>query len=202
MSRTRTVQIVPLGNHSNVSSVSSALTRLGFEGSLVSLPSQLDMSLPLILPGVGTFAGAMDYLASTGLDASIRSHCGLRAPLIGICLGFQVLCRDGIEGSKKPTDGLGLLDGSVIPISSPSNENLLNVGWRRLEPISEMAKEGSAYFCHSYMVTGSTKEFHKSKFENVEIVASVKDAGIVGLQFHPELSGEFGLSLLEELLGP
>lgn len=200
MSKAKDVQVVPLGRHSNVASVSSALNRLGFQVTLVASSKEFDTSKALVLPGVGTFGGAMEYLKGTGLDECIRNHRGIEAPLVGICLGFQILCRNGVEGGRGVISGLGLLEGTVEPIKSPTAGTIMNVGWRRLEPLSQLATEGVGYFCHSYAVNGTNKDFHRARLGDVEIVASVKDKGIVGLQFHPELSGEFGIAALESFL--
>lgn len=193
----KVVQILPLAGHSNTASIANAISRLGYEVLQVQADGEISSHLPLVIPGVGTFSRAMSYLRETGLDKEITSHGGREAPLLGICLGFQILFEKGFEGSPSGKAGLGLLPGVVTPIQS-SGSRKANIGWREL-PIGSSAESNPIfYFCHSFQVISDLANTVSTKFDNSEILSMATFGNIKGYQFHPELSGTDGLELLAE----
>ena len=194
------VQIVPLAGHSNTASVESALTRLGFEVSRVQPGKPISTSVPLIIPGVGTFSNAMNYLRATGLDEVILTHGGKDAPLVGICLGFQILFQTGTEGAVSDTPGLGLIPGIVSPLLV-DGARTTNIGWHEL-PIGAGGANPVVYFCHSFHVRSEIPDGVEIGLGGGQVLAMAKVGGIQGFQFHPELSGPNGLRLLARALDP
>ena len=193
------VNVLNLANHSNFSSLQHALLEIGVESRQVSVPEDITENEPLLLPGIGRFDEAMHFIDWKGLADPINAHRGKSAPLVGICLGMQILFESGEEGSgSDPLSGLGLLQGSVKNLNH-RNDGRLNIGW--LEIHGEKWATPSAYFAHSYGVSYSDNQaaitYSKS---GSQFVSVAEHDGIVGFQFHPEISGPSGLALLSAAL--
>lgn len=189
------VQLLPLGRHSNSGSLLAALEKLGLQVRWIRSGETVDDDRPLLIPGVGTFSGAMNFLQSTGLDIEILRHGGKNSPLVGICLGFQILHSKGAEGAEANIDGLGLLPGHVESLGDMQHK--LNVGWRRVYSQKNSRKKNEYfYFCHSYFVRPQDATLQVCNFQDMEITASSEKGNLIGYQFHPELSGLEGLSRL------
>ena len=193
----KVVQILPLAGHSNTASIANAISRLGYEVLQVQADGKISSHLPLIIPGVGTFSHAMNYLRETGLDSEVISHGGREAPLLGICLGFQILFEKGFEGSPSGKEGLGLLPGVVTPIES-NGKRKANIGWRELSIRTNSESNPIFYFCHSFQVISDLASTVSTRFDNAEILSMATFGAIRGYQFHPELSGTDGLELLAD----
>lgn len=188
----------------NLFSVSKALERLGAEYLISADKRQLLEADALILPGVGSFRDAMELLPIE----TIKEFAASGKPLLGICLGMQLLFEDSEENG--PTKGLGLLPGSVRRFSGTNKDGesykVPHMGWNRLEfvqesPLLKNLEEDYVYFVHSYFVDADHSEVLLAKANYQEQVSAIvgKD-NIFGMQFHPEKSSKLGMSLLANFL--
>lgn len=185
----------------NLKSITNALSSLGIDNVITNDKNVLRESDALILPGVGAFDVAMENLRESDLIDVIKEEVSKGKKILGICLGMQLLFSKGYEGEE--CDGLGFIDGNIIKMEC-SDEKIPNIGWNSLEirkqdDILKDTKEGSfVYFVHSYYA--DTKEDVISAFINyggIEVPAYVRKGNIMGMQFHPEKSGDVGLRLLK-----
>jgi glutamine amidotransferase len=210
MSGPRSVIVVDYGR-GNLFSVRQAVAKVGGAPRLSSEPAEVRGAERLILPGVGAFGDAMDGLRARGLDGAIREFAATGRPLLGVCLGMQLLLEASTEFGHHP--GLALLPGSVERLPTPpagSRDKIPNVGWCRLEPapggadwadtIFAAVKPGDfAYFVHSYAAQPSEPRHRLADitFAGAPACAALAAGPIAGCQFHPEKSGEVGLSILD-----
>lgn len=181
----------------NLRSVERALGRGGGDAILSADAQELADCDGLVLPGVGAFAVAAQALRSRGLDDAIRAVAGSGRPILGVCLGFQLLFNDSDEGVGEA--GLGLIPGRVRRLR-PAHGKVPHMGWNRLtvtRPSSLLAgvNDGAyAYFVHSYAATPDDEACVVAMTDHGgEIVAAVEAGNIAGTQFHPEKSGTTGL---------
>jgi imidazole glycerol-phosphate synthase subunit HisH len=189
----------------NLYSVSKALERLRYEYVVSDQPNELRQAKGLILPGVGSFKDAMHILRETELDQFIREAVNEGTPLLGICLGMQLLFEESEENGL--TEGLGLLSGRVVRIpgvtASGERYKVPHMGWNRLvfrhsSPLLQNVEEGHVYFVHSYyVVTNDDSVVLASSFYDVEVPAVVGKDNVYGTQFHPEKSGAIGMKILQ-----
>ena len=186
----------------NQNSVLRCVRQLGFRARISSLPDQLDEADVLLLPGVGAFPTAMERLHSIGLVVYLQQAAKLGRPLIGICLGMQLLAESSSELGHTP--GLGLIPGSVEPIGEPR----WHIGWNSLEvaegyPLLHASDGDVMYFNHSYAFQGP-EAFVAARSRVNEgsspLVSAIQRGSVWGLQFHPEKSQAPGLELLERLI--
>lgn len=201
--KSKCVSIVDYGM-GNILSVRRAFEKIGFDTSIVQ-KSKIINSEILVIPGVGSFADAMLEINNNELTQMIVNHVKSGNRLIGICLGMQLLFDTGLEGGR--TKGLSLLKGNVKPIPSfvgMKKIRLPNIGWR---PISSKFKnkiieENDFYFVHSYFadINDKSKILATSTYEGFRFPAIIRNENILGMQFHPEKSGQAGLSLLIEIM--
>lgn len=188
----------------NILSVTRAFEKIGFDTSIVQKNKIINSEI-LIIPGVGSFADAMLELNKNELTQMVVNHVKSGKRLIGICLGMQLLFETGLEGGR--TQGLSLLKGTVKPIPSfvgMKKIRLPNIGWR---PVSTKFKnrimeENDFYFVHSYFadINDKSKILATSIHEGFKFPAVIGKENILGMQFHPEKSGQAGLSLLIEIM--
>ncbi|WP_394234661.1 imidazole glycerol phosphate synthase subunit HisH [Niallia oryzisoli] len=188
----------------NLFSVSQALKRLEVPFFLSEDPSELSKADGLILPGVGAFKDAMARLNETGLASFLHEYVETGKPLLGICLGMQLLFEESEEGGL--TKGLALLPGRVVrfPGQAENGETykVPHMGWNRLKwentsPITANLEEDYAYFVHSYYVNTSQKDILIGTASyNEEVPAVVGKNNVYGMQFHPEKSSKLGVELL------
>jgi len=200
---------------SNLRSVQKAFAHLGVDVTLVDTPDQLAQAERLILPGVGAFRAGMAGLQSRGLIEPIKSAVADGKPLIGICLGMQLLFESSDELGD--TVGLGLLPGHVTKIKmqdafhAPRTTHhalkIPHMGWNQLDLVQEhplvngVELGAYAYFVHSYAVYPEQRDMVIATTEYGGPFASIVGRGnIAGLQFHPEKSQAVGLRLLENFL--
>ena len=188
-----------VGNHT---SVLRCLRHLGFRTRISSQPDQLDQADVLLLPGVGAFPNAMKRLHHTGLVCYLQSAAQHGRPIIGICLGMQLLSESSTELGF--TSGLGLIPGAVDLIGKPT----WHIGWNSIEvaesqPLLQASDGDVFYFNHSYAFKGPDS-FVVARSRVVEgtepLVAAIQRGAIWGLQFHPEKSQAPGLKLLQRLI--
>jgi imidazole glycerol-phosphate synthase subunit HisH len=192
----------------NLFSVSKALERLGAEYFLSSEKKDLLAADALILPGVGSFRDAMLRLNEEGLSEMVKEFAQSGKPLLGICLGMQLLFEDSDENGF--TEGLALLPGSVRRFSGKTTDGqtykVPHMGWNQLQfvkpsPLLEGLDEDYVYFVHSYFVNaiGSDVLLAKASYHE-EVSAVVGRGNIYGMQFHPEKSSKLGMALLTNFL--
>ncbi|WP_226676233.1 imidazole glycerol phosphate synthase subunit HisH [Rossellomorea aquimaris] len=190
----------------NLFSVSKALERLNVPYFISDVQEELLKADGLILPGVGAFKDAMNLLETTHLKETIMTFADRGKPLLGICLGMQLLFEESKENGS--TKGLSLLPGEVLHIPKQDSQGdaykVPHMGWNLLRyqknsPLLEGVTEGYVYFVHSYYVHEGSKDVivASADYAGVEIPAVVSRENIYGMQFHPEKSGELGMQLLE-----
>lgn len=182
----------------NLHSVSKALERLGCEAVVTSSPEEILAADGAILPGVGAFGDAMSNLRETGLDAVVKEYAATGKPLLGICLGMQLLFDQSEEHGKH--EGLGLLPGRVVRFQG--DFKVPHMGWNELtftqpSPLFEGLEPGHVYFVHSYHALPERREDLLATTDYHQPVTAIVGRGSVyGMQFHPEKSGELGMALL------
>jgi len=194
--------------------------RRGFEycGANVFLASTEDEILSadrLVLPGVGAFRNGMDALIRLGFSDAILAKAQSGTPILGICLGMQLLFSKSYEFGE--TNGLGLIPGEVVRISKSSIDGnslkIPNIGWRNLRSgesrrpwkntlLEEISKTDEMYFVHSFTaVCGDDfNSLAKSEYGGFDLTAVVQSGNVYGCQFHPEKSGDAGLRLLNSFI--
>lgn len=201
------VGIVDYGS-GNLLSVRHALERCGAEVDLLTEPQQVLGADRIVLPGVGAYPAAMRRLVAAGLDEALIAHSRSGRPLLGICLGMQLLSEVGEEFGTTP--GLGLIPGRVerMPVTDPQGRptRIPFVGWAEARGAGPVAAyvppDDHYYFVHSYrFVLGDPAHVLATyRFDGHDVVAAVGHGATVGVQFHPERSGPAGLAFLDAFL--
>ena len=187
----------------NLFSLRSSLTAIGAEAVVTGDAAVLHEADRIILPGVGAFGDAADKLAATGMrDAVLReAHAG--KPLLGICLGMQLLCEKGMEYGEHA--GLGLIPGTVVDLKPvlPAGLKVPHIGWNALQlrqpdhPLLKNTREGDCvYFVHSFYAVDCADWTLATAEYGVDVTAAVARGNVMGCQFHPEKSGAVGLNIL------
>jgi glutamine amidotransferase len=185
----------------NLKSVYNALKKIECECIISSDVEEIRKADGLILPGVGAFQDCMDNLTKANLPEIIREEVAKGKPLLGICLGMQVLFERGFEGEER--DGLGLLQGEIRKMVDPKVK-IPHIGWNNLEKNREddllngLKDDAFVYYVHSYRVEGYRDEdlVGYSTYGDLKIPGLFRKDNIMGAQFHPEKSGEIGLNIL------
>ncbi len=187
----------------NLFSLSSSLRALGVETEVTRDAGRLRAADRIILPGVGAFGDAMAKLISTGL-IPVLLEAAEEKPLLGICLGMQLLFEKGFEYGEHA--GLGLVPGEVSALRNDLKDASLKVphmGWNRLEvvkddPLFRHFQDGEyVYYVHSFYAKNCTENtLGVSEYGNVRVTGVVRHGNVWGTQFHPEKSGDTGLRLL------
>ncbi len=191
----------------NLRSVQKALERVGATAVVTSDPAALDRAQGVVLPGVGAFGDGMDHLRRRGLVEPVLRQAGAGKPLLGICLGMQLLFDESEEMGHQ--QGLGLFPGRVVRFSE-GELKVPHIGWNQLrlaEPRPEMAllegiEDGAyAYFVHSYYpVPDEPGDLLATTEYGIEFASVVGRGAIWGAQFHPEKSQDVGLRLLKNFV--
>ena len=183
----------------NLFSVKNALDYLGLESKITNSADDLRTADRLILPGVGAFPDAMRMLGETGLIDVIKQEVQ-RKPLLGICLGMQMLFEKSYEFGE--TDGLSLIGGAVKLMKPEGNLPIPHIGWNSLEfnekcPLLNKCNNGEyVYFVHSFAAECDSKNVAAYCDYGMKVPALVFEGNVYGAQFHPEKSGETGLNIL------
>lgn len=185
-------------NAGNIFSVVNALRRLGVEPLLTDDAEALSRADRVLFPGQGEARGAMEYLKARKLDELIRS---LQQPVLGICVGQQLLCRHSEEGN---TDCIGVFDAEVKRFQPKRHEEKVPcMGWNRLyntcSPLMKGLEQQYAYFVHSYYVPLCTETIATADYITPYSAALHKD-NFYATQFHPEKSGDAGEQILKNFL--
>lgn len=189
----------------NLKSVKNALDFLGFESKISSDREEIRKANGLILPGVGAFPDAMDTIEKLSLDKIIKEEVANNKPLLGICLGMQLLFEKGFEGLERA--GLGLLKGNIVKMKEDKKNNIKipHIGWNNLiynkkDTLFNSIEEGKfVYYVHSYFVQDYDNEdlIGYSEYGENKIPGVVRHNNVMGAQFHPEKSGDVGLAILK-----
>ena len=187
----------------NLFSLSSSLKALGLETEITRDADKLRAADRIILPGVGAFGDARAKLDATGLVPVIQAEVA-RKPLLGICLGMQLLFDRGFEYGEHP--GLGLVPGQVVDLHGALEDKTLKVphmGWNSLQivkddPLFRYVENGEyVYYVHSFYAANCLPStLATSRYGNVDVTGVVRNGNVWGTQFHPEKSGDTGLRLL------
>ena len=186
----------------NLFSLRSSFRKIGVEVQVSSDPLVIAAADKLILPGVGAFENAINKLRSSGLERLIRCRAKAGVPILGICLGMQMLFEKSYEYGEH--QGLGLLKGSVVPMEGviPAELKIPHIGWNALHfqkksKLFRYIREGDCvYFVHSYFASGCEDSVIATAEYGAELTAAVEQGNVLGCQFHPEKSGDVGLAIL------
>ena len=189
----------------NLFSLKSSLAQLGQDTVVTADPDTIRKADRLILPGVGAFGDAMDKLVATGLVPVIRAEAE-KKPLLGICLGMQLLFEKSYEYGEHT--GLGLIPGEVCPLADDLKDPSLKVphiGWNQLDivpgrendPLFKYTKPGEyVYYVHSFYAKNCAANTLAASEYSIPVTGAVKNGLVYGTQFHPEKSGDTGLRML------
>ena len=190
----------------NLFSLASSLKSLGIETEVTRDADRLRAASHIILPGVGAFGDAMQKLTDTGLVPVIKAEAAQK-PLLGICLGMQLLFEESYEYGRHA--GLGLVPGKVCPLADDLADPALKVphiGWNAMDivpgreddPLFRYVKNGEyVYYVHSFYAKNcAASTLGTSQYGNVSVTGVVRRGNVYGTQFHPEKSGDAGLRLL------
>lgn len=186
----------------NLFSLKSSFSLIGAQAEVTDNAEKLRAAEKIILPGVGAFSDAADKLRSSGMAELVKELAREGKPLLGICLGMQLLFDKSFEYGEY--DGLGLISGNVRPIADviPAGLKIPQIGWNALEFKKDSAlfkyiKEGDfVYFVHSYYAADCDDSVTAVTDYGAKLTASVERDNVFGCQFHPEKSGEVGLNIL------
>lgn len=187
----------------NLFSLSSSFAAIGYDAVITGDPDIIRKSDRILLPGVGAFSDAIAKLKDTGLIPVILEEVKKGKPLLGICLGMQLLFDKSFEYGEH--EGLGLIPGEIRPISNVISPDLKipHIGWNALyfsanrsEIFKYLNELDCVYFVHSYYATGCDEYTTAVTEYSAELTAAVQNQNVYGCQFHPEKSGEVGLKIL------
>ncbi len=188
----------------NLFSLQSSLKYIGEEARVTGNAQEICAADKIILPGVGAFGDAAQKLRRSGLDRVIKREASLGKPLMGICLGMQLLFEKSYEFGEH--EGLGLLQGEIRPLSDivPGTLKIPQMGWNALRfcggkhPLFKNIEEGDCvYFVHSYYAAGCEHSLIATVEYGTDVTAAVAYNNVCGCQFHPEKSGAVGLAILK-----
>jgi len=194
------IAVIDTGS-ANTRSVETALRRVGLEPTAVDDPGDVLAADRVLLPGVGAFGAAMDQLRRQELLEPLRERLRAGWPTLAVCIGLQLLARTSEE--ENGIEGVGVLDAAVGRFES--SVRVPHMGWNRVHApaTAQWITTGYAYFANSYRVPGTSKDALETDGWSVatcdyagDFVAAVSREGVMACQFHPELSGRWGLDLL------
>lgn len=207
------VVIIDYG-HGNLYSINQACKHLGYNPIISSSEEDIINADSLILPGVGAFKVAMDELNNKNLIQPIKEFVKKGNYLMGVCLGMQLLFDSSEEFGKN--EGLGLVEGEIKKFPSTYDNKKIRIpqiGWNNIfeehninkwenSPLKEITKNDYLYFIHSYYATTKNSKFvlSYSDYEGIKYCSSVQKENVFGFQFHPEKSGEKGLTIYKNFL--
>ena len=187
----------------NLFSLSHSLTSLGADALVTGSADDIRRADHVILPGVGAFGDAAAKLRETGLDAVVKEVAAAGVPVMGICLGMQLLLDRSFEFGEHA--GLGLIPGEVRPIAEviPADYKIPHIGWNRLDLVGrhpifrDIVPGDCVYFVHSYYGAHCAESTIATAEYGADLTAAVARGNVCGCQFHPEKSGDVGLGILK-----
>ncbi len=185
----------------NLFSLKSSFKAIGVNAIVSGDEKVIRSADKLVLPGVGAFGDASKKLFDTGLDKVIIEQVKKGIPLLGVCLGMQMLFEESLEYGKHK--GLGLLKGRVVAIDLPQQYKIPHIGWNALRFVKEspllkyISPNDCVYFVHSYCAVDCSESLIATTEYGKELTAMVGAGNVYGCQFHPEKSGEVGLNILK-----
>ena len=188
----------------NLFSLKSSLSAIGQEAVVTRDQEELDRADHILLPGVGAFGDAVEKLRSTGMDRAVLRQAAAGKPLLGICLGMQLLFEKSYEYGEH--QGLGFVQGEVCPLEPDLKDPALKVpqiGWNALhilrdDPLFQYIQEGEyVYYVHSYYGRHCTASTLAVSNYSIPVTGVVRAGKVYGTQFHPEKSGDTGLRILK-----
>jgi glutamine amidotransferase len=194
-------------NMGNLRSVSNAFEKLGIAIAIVDKAEDVSRFSKIILPGVGAFKDAMSCLHERGMDDAIKAFAASGKPLLGICLGMQLLFESSVEFGK--CKGLGLIEGEIIKFDTTRFDHKLKVphmGWNTLHVTQEtplfkgMSEDFYLYFVHSFHATCDEKYTVGKTYYGYEFPSAVQKENVFGFQPHPEKSHANGLKILQNFV--
>ena len=186
----------------NLFSLTSSLRAIGAEVVVSGDPDVIKSADKIILPGVGAFEDAAAKLRADGLDQVVRDAAASGKPLLGICLGMQLLFEKSYEYGEH--EGLGILKGSIMPFSAVLDKSykIPHIGWNAISPSKDVplfryVKDGDfVYFVHSYYAPYEVSSRAATTEYGISFASAVAEGNVYGCQFHPEKSGNVGLAIL------
>ena len=188
----------------NLFSLKSSFAAIGAEAVVTADPAVIDAADRIILPGVGAFEDAARKLRDSGMADVVRQQAAASKPIMGICLGMQLLFDKSYEYGEH--EGLGLIPGAVRPIRDviPADYKVPHIGWNALSFVGEKSRlftylneDDCVYFVHSYYAADCGDAVTATAEYGAPLTASVEKGNVYGCQFHPEKSGKVGLSILK-----
>ena len=188
----------------NLFSLKSSFAAIGQEAAVTGDAAKIADAERVILPGVGAFADAYEKLCTSGLDEAVRRAVKSGKPVMGICLGMQLLFERSFEYGEHP--GLGFVPGQVCPLASDLGDKTLKVpqiGWNAVhilhdDPIFKYVRDGEYfYYVHSYYGKNCTESTLAVSDYSIPVTGAVRAGRVYGTQFHPEKSGDTGLRILK-----
>ena len=192
------IGIVDYGASGNVFSVKGALEEAGADVFIINKPSDFERASKVVIPGVGSFGNAMKYLHQNKLVAPIRSF---DKPILGICLGMQILATLGHEHGR--AHGLNLVNGETVALNVEAVTP--HLGFQKIDVVKSnkllMNCEGKEfYFMHSFELVNCLDVASTSNYEKYTFISSIHRANVYGVQFHPEKSRQAGIDLLKNFI--
>ena len=187
----------------NLFSLKSSLSMIGAEAVVSGDADSIRAADRIILPGVGAFGDARHKLEDSGLDGVLLSEAGRGKPVMGICLGMQMLFEKSYEYGEH--EGLGLIPGEVVPMAGklPAELKVPHIGWNALDiayknhPLMKYTEDGDCvYFVHSFYAENCRANTLATAEYGIDVTAAVAKDNVMGCQFHPEKSGAVGLNIL------
>ena len=192
------VGLVNYGMAGNIHSVTKALEKAGATVKVINKPGEFKGVSRIVLPGVGSFKKAMDELEAAGYIEPIKTFPG---PILGICIGMQILGTIGYEGGE--TAGLGFINAEVKPMQCSGK--VPHVGFNSIDVIKDSLlfkkiEDASFYFMHSFEVVNYTDMLSLTEYVGHKFVSAVESGNVFGVQFHPEKSREAGIQLFKNFI--
>lgn len=187
----------------NTANVLRALNKLGVKAELSADSQKIAAASGLILPGVGAFPAAMAELEKRGLVSAIKEAVAKGTPLLGICLGMQLLVEKGLEHHE--TAGLGFIPGLCQEIPAMAGYPVPHIGWNDLQvkqesPLTTGLQDQAVYFVHSYFTDIPQEYIDVTAQYSISVPAMIHKDNVFGAQFHPEKSGDVGLGILKKFM--
>ena len=196
----------------NIRSIFSAFEKVGVTPKLTRDPQEILSGDGVVLPGVGAYSHGMQKLKEHGLDLALKDFAATGKPLLGICLGMQLLLSESNEFGR--TEGLGLIPGSVkqLNLLNPQVQKLPHVSWNELQKPNNVSWDGTIfegiasgedmYFVHSFMAVPESEDhvLTLTNYSDSQFCSSVKNGNVYGCQFHPEKSAEEGLKIISNFI--